>query len=162
MSLDGHRDDNTVVTGTTTADSPVQVGVLGARSSDNLAGGIDNLHGQGVVSTKAELGAQGRVATTLGVTTGQTNSWAFTTDDDKALGSSSLEDLVAQNTGTDREGGALVVSIREIGVFDVIEVVGPDRQSTSTGRTTQVAVYRVSSGSSCQRLREKLTHDQCS
>lgn len=30
VSLDGHRHDNTIVTGTTTAESPVQIGVLGA------------------------------------------------------------------------------------------------------------------------------------
>jgi hypothetical protein len=87
------------------------------------------------------------VTTTLGVTTSKTDSRAFTSDDNKTLGSSSLEDLVTDNAGTDLEGGTLVGRVGPFGVLNVSEVVGPDRESTGTGGTAQVAVFiRVSPG----------------
>ena len=49
VSLDGDRHDHTVVTSTAAAQSPVKIGVLAARSSDQLAVGGDNLEGQCVV-----------------------------------------------------------------------------------------------------------------
>jgi hypothetical protein len=81
------------------------------------------------------------VTTTLGVTTSKTNGRAFTSNDNKTFGGSSLKDLVAQDTSTDVEGWTLIVRVRPFGVVNASEVVGPDRESTGTGRTTQVAVF---------------------
>jgi hypothetical protein len=41
---------------------------------------------QGVIGSKTELGAEGGVTTALGVATSQTDSGAFASDNDEALG----------------------------------------------------------------------------
>jgi hypothetical protein len=53
---------------------------------------------------------------------------------------SSLEDLVADNSGTDLERGALVVRVGPILIFNITQVVGPDRQGTGTGRATEITI----------------------
>jgi hypothetical protein len=65
VSLDNHGHHNTIVAGTSTADSPEKVEVLGARSLNERSIGGDNLIFKGVVSAEAELSAEGGVTTTL-------------------------------------------------------------------------------------------------
>jgi hypothetical protein len=140
VSPDSHGHNDTVVTSTTAAQSPEEIFVLGTGGLDQLASSGDDLELESVISTETELGAQGRVTTTLGVTTSETNRGALAGDNDEALGSGSLKDLVADHTSGDLESRALVVGTGELLVLNVGQVVGPDREGTSTSRTSKVTM----------------------
>lgn len=108
MSLDSHGSDYTEA-GATSTESPVQVAVLGRRSSKDSASSSDNLELKSLIGAETKLGAQSRVAAALGEASGNTNGWAFASDGDKSLGVSSLEDLKALDSSTDRDRRASVV-----------------------------------------------------
>jgi hypothetical protein len=73
------------------------------------------------------------VTTALGVATSQTDSGAFASDNDEALGRCGLKDLVTNHTRSDLECRALVGRTRPVLVLDIIQVVSPYREGTGTG-----------------------------
>lgn len=164
MGLDGERGDNTEVTGTTTTEGPVQIGVVGPGGRDDLARSGDNLEGQGLVSTQTEGSAQGGVTAAHGVSTSEADSRAFAADDNNSLSVSSIEHIVARDTTAQLDSRTRVGGIRPLCDFDVVQVVSPDGQGTSTGGTAKVAerwisilIYMIQRGE-----KMKLTHDRCS
>lgn len=138
MGLDRHGGDDTVA-GAASAQSPVQVAVLGSRSSQDSAGSSDNLKRERLVGAEAELGAESRVASALGEASGDANGWALARDGNQALGVGSLKDLKALDSSANRDRGAGVVLARVVLDADALQVVGPDAQGTSTGRAAKEA-----------------------
>ncbi len=132
VSLDGHFGDNTVGSTTTAGQGPVKIGVLGAGGSDDGATGGDNPHGEGLISTETERGGEGRVATTLGVTTSNTDGCALSSNNDEAGGGSSSYRVVTLDTGTYGEGLSGVVGIRVVDDLSRLQVMSPDTEGTST------------------------------
>jgi hypothetical protein len=143
VSLDGGIDDYTIVTGTTAAEGPEEVRVGRAVGSDELSIGSDHLVLQGVIGSETEGGTQSGVTTTLDVTSSETDGGTFTPDNDEILCVSSLHDLVAHDTSANLESGTGVVSVRPVLVLDGVEVVHPDREGTSTSRTSKVTASLV-------------------
>lgn len=133
VKLDSHGGDDTVVTATTASESPVEVGILGSRSSDELAGRGDDLILENVVGSETIDGAESRVATTLSVTTGETDRGALSSDNDRVHSMGSGESLEALDTGADLEGLALVVAVLPLLDLGALQVVSPDGQGASTG-----------------------------
>lgn len=83
------------------------------------------------------------MTTTLDKTTSETDGGTFTANNDEILCVSSLQDLVAHDTCADLESRTSVVSVRPVFVLDGVEVVHPDREGTSTSRTSKVTVSLV-------------------
>lgn len=144
VRLDGGRDDHTIVTGTTTAESPEEVGVRGPVGSDQLSSRRDDLELQGVIGTQSVGGAEGGVSTSLNIATSEADGRTFTSDHHQTLGVSCLHHLEAHHTSTDLECGTLVVSVGPIPILNVVEVVHPNRKSTSTGGASKVTAPPVS------------------
>lgn len=138
MDLDCHGGDDTEA-GAASAQSPVQVAVLGGRSSENSAGSGDNLKLERLIGAETKLGAESRVAAALGEASGDANGWALTRDGNIARSVGGLEDLKALDSGADLDRGAGVVLARVVLDGDALEVVGPDAQGTSTGRAAKEA-----------------------
>ena len=138
MDLESSRDDD-AVTGTAAAQSPEQIGVLGARGSDDRAGSSNNLEFQSLVGTESESSAERGMATTLGEATGDADGRAFASDSDIARAVSSFQELEALDAGTDGYGRAVVTSALVVDDVGALEVVGPDSQSASTSGTTEEA-----------------------
>lgn len=141
MDLDRHGGDYTEA-GAASAQSPVQVAVLGSRSSKHSASSGDNLKLEGLIGAETKLGAESRVAAALGEASGDTNGWALARDGDESLGVGSLEDLKALDSGADLDGRAGVVLARIVQDADALQVMGPDAQGASTGRTAKEARWR--------------------
>lgn len=138
MDLDCHGGDDTEA-GAASAQSPVQVAVLGGRSSKNSAGSGDNLKLEGLIGAETKLGAESRVAAALGEASGDANGWALARDGNIARSVGGLEDLKALDSGADLDRGAAVVLARVVLDADTLQVVGPDAQGTSTGRAAKEA-----------------------
>lgn len=144
MDLDGDGGDDTESAPAAATESPEQVGVLGLGGSNEAAVGEDDIDAEDLVGTETILAAQGRVATTSKVTTGNTNTGALTTDsgDTEAVGG--RIELTNLDTGTELEGRAIVGRAAErLDILDVLEVVGPDREGTGASRLTKEVVTRV-------------------
>lgn len=143
VGLDGSVDDNTVVTGTTTANGPEEIGVGRAVGSEKLAIGSDNLILESIIGSQAKSGTESRVTATLDIASGKTDGGTFTANDNQTLGVSSLHDLEAHDTSAYFESRTRVVSVRPGLVRDAIEVVHPDGKGTSTSGTSKVIMAGV-------------------
>lgn len=141
--LDGHADNDTIVTGATTGESPVEVRVLGARSLDETAISSDDLPFKGVVSRQTEAGAESRVTTTLSIATRDTDSRALAANDDLTLGLARSENLITLDTGTKLDGRTRVVLVIPGLEVNLLQVMGPDREGTGTGGTAKVVMAGV-------------------
>lgn len=107
MSPDRHGSDDTEA-GAASTQSPVQVAVLGRRSSKDSASSSDNLELKSLIGGETKLGAESRVAAALGEASSDADGWAFASDGDKSLGVGSLEDFKALDSGADLDGSARV------------------------------------------------------
>lgn len=140
VSLDGGIDDYTVVTGTATTEGPEEVRVGRAVGSDERSIGKDNLVLQSIVGSETISGTESGVTTTLDITTREANGGTFPTHHNETLFMGSFHDLEAHDTSADLERGTGVVRVRPVLVLDLVEVVHPDRKSTSTRGASKVAV----------------------
>ena len=136
MCPDRQGGDDTVGTTTPTGESPVQVGVLGGRGSEELTLRRNNLKGKRLVGSKTKFSGQDSVTATLGETTSQTDSGTFSRNNSKALLVRSFDELRTNDTGTDSDCGTVIVLVRPLPESDVLETLGPDSERTCTSRTS--------------------------
>ena len=103
------------------------------------------------------------MTTALDVATSEADSWALASHNGEPFRMGCVEDLVSHHTSGNLECGTLVVRIRPILVFNVIQMVRPDGESARAGRTAHIAGgILVSFVQIKPNSAEKLTHDQCS
>lgn len=141
--LEGDADDDAVVARATTGESPVEVRVSGTGRGEELARGGDDLPLEGVIGGETERCAQGGVTTTLCIATSRANSRTFTTDNDLVDLEAFVEEVKALDTGSDLDGSTLVVLVIVVLPLNALHLVGPDRQSTGTGRPGKVVMTSV-------------------
>lgn len=111
-----------------------------------LASTGDDLPLKGLVCRHTVTRAEGRVATSLGVATGNADSRAFTTNDLQTLGIRGRVCLASKDTGTHLDSLALVVLIIPVLELDVLKVVHPETESTSASALAIVVVASVTDG----------------
>lgn len=136
----GHGQDNTESAATTTANSPVEIRVLGRSGNQVAAISSDDLPLENVIGSKTKSRHKHRVTTTLAVTTRDTDSRATSTNDLVSGVVSSKVSLETLNTSAKLQSRTVVVRRAVLGdVLGGLEVVSPEGQTTLTGALSKVA-----------------------
>lgn len=143
---DGHGSDDTPGCGATATHGPEEVGILLLVGSDEATVRSNDVDGQNLVGSHTIERSDRGVTTAGEIATGDTDSAALTTNSIVAVLLASSVHLVDHDTGTHLESRALVATTSGLVVldhFDVVEVVSPKGQSTSTGVLSEEVVASV-------------------
>lgn len=136
----GHGQNNTKSATTTTANSPVQIRVLGRSGNQVATISSDDLPLENVISSKTKSRHKHRVTTTLAVTTRDTDCRARSTNDLVSGVVSSKVSLETLDTSAKLQSRAVVVGRAVLGdVLGGLEVVSPEGQTALAGALSKVA-----------------------